>query len=110
VLIDLKIGNDIIFPAAGYMAMAIEAVTQVYKDCNASFEGYTFQNLRIASPLILPEEGDIEILFNLRVLHQSTSVETSKWFDFRVSSVTTKGKWTEHVEGLIAAEEIYIGI
>jgi hypothetical protein len=106
----LKIGNDIIFPAAGYMAMAIEAVTQVYGDRNTAFCGCKFQNLHITAPLLLPGEGDIEVLFNLRLLHQVASKETAEWFDFKVGSVTNDSKWTEHAQGLIAVEETITGI
>jgi len=93
------------------MAMAMEAVTQVYENHNAAFEGYRFQNLHITSPLVLPNEGDIEVLFNLKVLRQHIALkETTKWFELNVSSVTSDGKWTEHARGLIAVEETDTGI
>ncbi|KAI9727214.1 MAG: Type I Iterative PKS [Cirrosporium novae-zelandiae] len=106
---DHKVGDDILFPAAGYMAMAIEAVTQVAEDRGTIPEGYALQGLHITSPLVLPIEGEVETLFNLLVLDGINSKEATRWFDFKVSSVTPDNKWTEHAAGRIAVHLTNIG-
>lgn len=86
--------------------MAIESATQVMENRGFAPQGYTFQRLHIKSPLILPTEEAVETLFNLRVIHDVSSKEVTKWFDFRVSSVTTGGNWTEHAMGMVGVEEV----
>lgn len=82
--------------------MAVEALNQVAEDQEIMVpsQGYTIQGLKIASALIIPSEGTVETLFNMRELSSSTK-ESSKWFDFRVSSVTEDGKWSEHAAGMV---------
>lgn len=101
---DHLVGDDIIFPAAGYLAMAIEAVTQVAENQGETPRGYTFQRLFIKAPLVLPPKAEVETLFNLRVLNDSALQEDKRWFDFSISSVTADDKWTEHAVGMIALE------
>ena len=98
----MQIGNDFIFPAAGYIAMAVEALTQVAEDQGflIPLQGYTIQGLNISSAMIIPSEGSIETLFNMHELTMSTR-DNVKWFDFRVSSVTEDGKWSENGAGMI---------
>lgn len=86
--------------------MAIEAIAQVAEDRGIIAQGYTLQNVTITTPLVLSLEGGTEILLNLRVLSGTSS---EKWFDFRISSVTSEGKWTAHAAGMGAVEEINTG-
>ncbi|KFY28750.1 hypothetical protein V491_00304 [Pseudogymnoascus sp. VKM F-3775] len=102
---DHLIGDDIIFPAAGYVAMAVEATTQMAEIQKVNVEGYIFQRLFIKTPLILPSEGEVETLFNLRVLSNTALADGKKWFDFSISSISGDDKWTEHAVGMIALEE-----
>jgi acyl transferase domain-containing protein len=99
-----QVGEDVIFPAAGYLAMAIEAVTQTAELRSIAPKGYTVQRLFIKAPMIIPPEGEVETLFNLRILSDPSSPEDLKWFDFSVSSVTADDKWSEHAVGKIALE------
>lgn len=82
--------------------MAIEALTQVAENRGLRLpgQGYTVQGLRITSALTIPSESSVETMFNLT--EQSTFIKGSiKWFDFRISSVTHDGKWSEHGSGMI---------
>jgi len=102
---DHKVGEDVIFPAAGYMAMAIEALTQIAEIHGLTLKGYTFQGLHINAPLVLDSEGEVETLFNLRALNDLSSQEGKKRFDFSVSSVNADDKSIEHAVGRIEIEE-----
>ncbi|KAH8589480.1 hypothetical protein B0O99DRAFT_692539 [Bisporella sp. PMI_857] len=97
----LHIGDNFIFPAAGYIALAIEAITQEVEDKDPlwSQKGYKIQNLKITSALIIPDDEPIEIVLNLREIPLSKS--SSSQYDFCVSSVTEEGKWSEHAGGKI---------
>ncbi|KAG9965772.1 ketoacyl-synt-domain-containing protein, partial [Aureobasidium melanogenum] len=101
-LSDHRIGIDVLFPAAGYCAMAIEAVTQSAESLKIVVEGFTIQHLTIKAPLVLPPDGEAETLFDLHTIHSSTSQTDRKVFEFSVSSVSADDRWTEHAFGTIA--------
>ncbi|KAG9749737.1 ketoacyl-synt-domain-containing protein, partial [Aureobasidium melanogenum] len=101
-LSDHRIGTDVLFPAAGYCAMAIEAVTQSAESLKIVVEGFTIQHLAIKAPLDLPSDGEIETLFDLHTIHSSTSQTDRKVFEFSLSSVSANDRWTEHAFGTIA--------
>lgn len=98
---DHKIGDDIIFPAAGYIAQAVEALQQVSGDIENSvgfMNGYRIQGLRIGSALLIPDDDTIETLLNMRILRIAGD---ATWYDFTISSVTATGNWSEHATGNI---------
>ncbi|KAG9868942.1 ketoacyl-synt-domain-containing protein, partial [Aureobasidium melanogenum] len=101
-LSDHRIGTDVLFPAAGYCAMAIEAVTQSAESLKIVVEGFTIQHLAIRAPLVLPPDGEAETLFDLHTIHSSTSQTDRKVFEFSLSSVSADDRWTEHAFGTIA--------
>lgn len=88
--------------------MAIEALNQVAHDQDllVPLQGYTIQGLNITSALIIPTEGSVETLFNMRDLSLPGQVG-SKCFDFRISSVSEDGRWCEHGAGTIYLAEPY---
>ncbi|KAI5229154.1 ketoacyl-synt-domain-containing protein [Aureobasidium subglaciale] len=104
-LSDHRIGDDVIFPAAGYCAMAIEAVTQSAEFAGAVVSGYIIQHLSIKTPLVIPSEGEVEILFDLHLAGGSTSQGSHNTFDFNLSSASADDGWTEHAAGRIVFHE-----
>lgn len=105
-----KIGSNVLFPAAGYVAMAIEAVSQVAQTRSVVFKEVLIQGLLIASPLILHAETAVETLFTLTATDSTPSHASTRWFVFRVSSVTWDEKCTDHAAGKIAYAIGEIGI
>ncbi|KAI4719803.1 ketoacyl-synt-domain-containing protein [Aureobasidium sp. EXF-10727] len=103
-LADHQIGHDVIFPAAGYCAMAVEAVTQSAGSSQISVAGYTVRNLSIKSPLVIAPDGEAETLFDLHLVHSSNSRIDCKTFEFSLSSVNAEDKWTEHALGKVVME------
>ncbi|KAG9518256.1 ketoacyl-synt-domain-containing protein, partial [Aureobasidium melanogenum] len=101
-LSDHRIGTDVLFPAAGYCAMAIEAVTQSAESLKIVVEGLTIQHLAIKAPLVLQSDGEVETLLDLHTIHSSTSQTNRKVFEFSLSSVSADDRWTEHAFGTIA--------
>jgi acyl transferase domain-containing protein len=96
-LADHCVGSDIVFPAAGYIAMAGAAASQVAE----SGEGYTLRDVHVASALVLHESKATEIITTLRKQSLTTSL-SSKWFEFSISS-EINGIWTKHCSGLVTA-------
>ncbi|KAL6362754.1 hypothetical protein LRP88_04058 [Fusarium phalaenopsidis] len=93
---DHVIGPDIVFPGAGYIAMAGEAIQQV-----ADAQDYTVRSLSVKSAMILHEPVTTEILFSLRSHRLTTSLD-STWYEFTVSSHNGTG-WTKQCTGQVKA-------
>lgn len=93
---DHQVADAVVFPAAGYVALAIEAVTQVRGSTIATTaDAYTLRDVKISSAMVLKEDSDVEIMFDLRIV--SRKQET---YQFVVSTVSG-GTWTEHATGAI---------
>ena len=95
-----------IFPAAGYLAMAIEALSQYHYDANDAEEikGFSFRSVAINSTMQIPDDDiGVETIFNLQAANLTISKTSEKWHDFRISSLQND-QWTEHCNGSICAE------
>ena len=95
-----------IFPAAGYLAMAIEALSQYHHEANDAEElkGFSFRNVAINSTMQIPDDDfGVETIFNMQAANLTISKTSQKWHDFRISSLQND-QWTEHCNGSICAE------
>lgn len=93
-LADHCVEKDIVFPAAGYVAMAGAAVGQL-----TSSTAYTVQEVNIATAMLITERGMREIITSLRRRNWTTT-NSSKWWEFTISS-ENNGTWTKHCWGLV---------
>ncbi|KAI1099533.1 putative polyketide synthase [Jackrogersella minutella] len=96
---DHVIDNFIIFPAGGYMAMAIEAMRQLDRDRRPDIlvKGYLLRNISFKKPLTLPNDSKgIEIVVTFR------SSDANEKCEFAVFSVSDTGIWREHCNGSIS--------
>ncbi|KAK8017706.1 hypothetical protein PG993_014032 [Apiospora rasikravindrae] len=93
---DHCVGNDIVFPAAGYIAMAGEALIQ----CTGSHD-YTIRDLNFSTALVNPD-SPTEIITTLRRKRLTTSLE-SDWYEFSISSYGESSSSTQHCWGLVGA-------
>ncbi|EPE33257.1 NAD(P)-binding Rossmann-fold containing protein [Glarea lozoyensis ATCC 20868] len=92
---DHRVGEDIVFPAAGYIAMAGEATRQL-----SSVSDYTMQNILISTALVMKEGETHEIVTSLKPSRLTDSLD-SVWYDFSISSFS--GTWLLHCSGQIKA-------
>ncbi|KAI0476273.1 putative polyketide synthase [Xylariaceae sp. FL0804] len=98
------LGGESVFPAAGYFAMAIEAVTQLNELSDRPVEviaSYTLRDVVIKKALVTPDNDDgVEVLFNIRpsVFDEAAAAQT--WWDFSVSSIDGEVV-KEHMTGSI---------
>ncbi|OTA94899.1 hypothetical protein M434DRAFT_70407 [Hypoxylon sp. CO27-5] len=94
---DHKIGNDVVFPGTGYLAIAAEATRQL-----SGAQDVTFRQVTIASALILGIET-IETIISMHP-HKLTNSLDSSWYDFTISSYDERSNsWTKHCFGLVRA-------
>ncbi|KAL8645664.1 MAG: hypothetical protein Q9226_007199, partial [Calogaya cf. arnoldii] len=104
---DHKMGPEIVFPAAGFMAMAVEAVHQS-SEALVQLEGktpikhprYRLRNVTFDKALVLEDGEEHKIMLTLTAVPGGRS----DWHEFVVSSLVDEA-WREHSRGLVRIEE-----
>ncbi|KAI0172149.1 fatty acid synthase S-acetyltransferase [Hypoxylon sp. FL1284] len=94
---DHKIGDDVIFPFAGYIAIAAEAVRQI----SELGDGYSIRNILVSTALVLGEGKPTEMTTTFRP-HRLTTSLNSSWWEFTISSFNGH-VWTKHCTGEVTA-------
>ncbi|KAI1873001.1 uncharacterized protein JN550_003875 [Neoarthrinium moseri] len=112
-----KVDNQVVFPATGYLSVAIEALSQILgiKDaiadqCTESSTVFKFAKVNIAAALVI--QADDETGKKTTELHTtmfprriSTSATSSTWYDFIIVSWIA-GQSTVHCTGGLRVEDI----
>ncbi|KAI9676001.1 MAG: Type I Iterative PKS [Caeruleum heppii] len=104
---DHKMGPEIVFPAAGFMAMGIEAMYQSSQALSA-FEGktgiekprYRLRDVTFPKALVLEEGKKHQVMLTLN----PRSGTKNSWHEYKVFSLTEQ-TWNEHSRGLVRIEE-----
>ncbi|KAK1975925.1 hypothetical protein LZ30DRAFT_785922 [Colletotrichum cereale] len=119
---DHRIGTEILFPAAGYIAMAVEAVRQtVLSTTGDTAQGpesdpdqhyYTLRDVRFTRAMVLHDDADMSVMLSLAPMTKLGA----DWWEYRVmssqaasdptssSSSSSSDAWTENSRGLIRLE------
>ncbi|KAB8201907.1 hypothetical protein BDV34DRAFT_228866 [Aspergillus parasiticus] len=104
---DHRIGTDVVFPASGYIAMAVEAMyqTSCMRKPTHPFPlpnqlGYQLRNIRFNAALVLEEDVDSEIYLTMNPFPGGNE----NWSEFSISS-HRDGAITHHATGLIRPQE-----
>jgi hypothetical protein len=100
-----KLDTTIVVPAAGYLAMAIEAMSQVKDVSNVGTGDIAFglQDIHITKALVLPQEDGLDTGVEVFTTLQPAQVSRSggsDWYHFNISSYAL-GEATTHAIGLI---------
>ena len=101
-----KLGEDIVFPAAGYVAMAIEAVCQVTNTAKSDRPSISLRHVNIIKAFPLPAQSDdtgSEVFTTMHAARLSGTIVSSKWYDFEISTYDC-GKTTVHATGSIGLD------
>ena len=99
--------GQVVFPAAGYITMALEAMRQHTKMQHPAIEikNFVFRNISIGNALVLSDDvDDLEIALSLRPQPRTAKDSSSLWSEFRIFTVSAEQKWAEHCRGLIRAQ------
>ena len=106
-LLGHKIQSSVVYPAAGYITMAIEAAlqrSQLTRPTEAIAE-FHLKQVSVDKPLLIPDTAEgIETQFVFRPYNSSALSSSDVWDEFRVFSYSTHDGWSEHCRGLIAAQ------
>ncbi|ROT42957.1 hypothetical protein SODALDRAFT_288666 [Sodiomyces alkalinus F11] len=94
---DHQVQGTVVFPAAGYFAIAGEAIRQL-SGVEAS---YSLRHVVLSQALILQEGVDTEVVTNLRP-HRLTDSADSQWWEFSIASFNGHS-WVKHCVGQVSA-------
>lgn len=99
-----KLGEDMVFPAAGFVAMAIEGICQVLDIERQQRPRISLRNFNVIKALPISSDNDnagAEIFTTLRPLRISGTTQSNKWHDFEVSTYDDS-KYTIHATGIVS--------
>lgn len=101
-----KLGQDVVFPGAGYIAMAIEAISQVTGNVKADAPSFSLRHVNIIK--VLPLSADeanpgVEIFTSLVPMKISGTTYSTNWFEFEITSYENE-KSATHATGMISLE------
>ncbi|KAH0494008.1 hypothetical protein TgHK011_000645 [Trichoderma gracile] len=106
---DHAIQSNVVYPAAGYICLAIEATKQLHalnhtKIGAKEVSGYRLRDVDFLQALMIPDTSEgIEIQTSLRPVNDK-DVAIQGWKHFEVWTVTGDNRWTQHAKGLISIE------
>jgi acyl transferase domain-containing protein/NADPH:quinone reductase-like Zn-dependent oxidoreductase/NAD(P)-dependent dehydrogenase (short-subunit alcohol dehydrogenase family)/SAM-dependent methyltransferase/acyl carrier protein len=89
------VNGEMIFPAAGYVSMVLEALRQISTGSEKTKKvlQYELRDVKFITPLVVPESGSVEIQLQLIL------VEGSQWDDFVVYGTEESDTVIEYCRG-----------
>lgn len=108
---DHMVQGDVLFPACGYLCMAIEASRQMCVIGPSNFlpHGsndvleYRLREISISRALVVPEAGEgIETCLSMHCQSNNGTASVDAWHEFRIFSFTVDGGWVENCSGLVS--------
>lgn len=97
----------VVYPASGFICMALEAVRQQARLRGESDKNvlYILRDINITRALLVPDDTQgVETVFSLRPYPQAARNSSAVWNEFRIFSVSGNGDWGEHCRGLISIQ------
>jgi ubiquinone/menaquinone biosynthesis C-methylase UbiE len=94
----------VVFPGAGYIASAIEAVRLLTDPSEATIQGYKLRDIDIMNAMVIP---DSVLGLETQLTLQSCSdkhLDHHGWYEFKFCSLASGGSWIEHCKGFVAAD------
>ncbi|OHF03968.1 polyketide synthase [Colletotrichum orchidophilum] len=93
-LMDHIVNGQIVFPGAGYMAIAGEAMRQVANGSDA----YTIRDMSITTGMTVPKEKKMELY--TRMIPEDKPSAEGQWYNFKIMSCDGH-HWVTHCSGFI---------
>ncbi|KAH6672349.1 putative lovastatin nonaketide synthase [Halenospora varia] len=98
------IDGKVIFPAAGYLTMAIEAAVRL-ETCPKNIKSISLRDIAIKSALTVSDsEMGTEVLFEMQPVSTSAKRTSDVWYRFIINSYGENERVNEHCYGLISVE------
>ncbi len=103
-----RLGGEFMLPGSGYLALALEAITQINAQSQLPLpvDSYTVRNVVISTATVVPDDDEgTEIMFRLQPesgkLDVSENGVSSQWYDFQASCCAYV-TWKETARGRVA--------
>lgn len=101
---DHRLGQTVVFPAAGYLAIAVEAFQQAVEADKQGTSTLAFRQVNFLNALaFLDENSGVELLTELRPLSISGTTISKVWWQFEISSYIGQTP-TLHANGYIGID------
>lgn len=100
---DHKVADDVVFPFAGYIAIAGEAIRQT----SEISEAFSLRHVIVSTALVLTDGKPTEIMTTFR-RHRLTASLNSHWWEFTIASHNGH-IWTKHCTGEAMAQSENLG-
>ncbi|KAI3320950.1 type I polyketide synthase [Xylariaceae sp. AK1471] len=100
---DHQIDGITVFPGAGYIVSAIEAVRLLKDPSEETIRGYRLRDIDIMKALVIPESSfGVETHFSLSKCSEN-DFDHEGWYEFKLRSLTGD-TWAENCKGYVSAE------
>lgn len=101
---DHVIQSEMVYPAAGYIAMAIEAMRQLHEKDDRTISGYLLRDLQVERALRVPDNNEgTEVQLYIEPSDEASL--TKDWRKFRMYASSTRDvEWDSIAHGTIAVE------
>lgn len=107
---DHRIQSNMVYPAAGYIVMAIEASSQLAaEDSSAKVAGFHLRSVSILSALIIDDGSAVETMVSLKACESRQLDTVDREYEFHIYSATEENRWTEHCKGIVGVQLAGLG-
>lgn len=107
-LMDHKVAGSAVLPGVAYCVMAVEAMRELSADKGVLIKSFLLRDVVFSRALQIREEAEDapETLFSCRKLTESSTLSSSRWWEWTLSSFSSSEQtWLEHAKGQISVEE-----
>lgn len=101
---DHKIQGLVLYPAAGFLAMAIEAATQMSAMSQKQISAYRLRDVQLTSAALIAEGDILECIIQLRPHVVGTKDSSSTWTEFVIASSSDGKSLVKNCSGLLLLE------
>lgn len=103
-LVDHRLEESVVFPAAAYMVMAVEALFRIPLSPPRPAR-FSFRFVNFLKALVIPADSNAitELVTDLRPCKLSQTTDSKIWHQFEISSVANADS-TRHVTGLVCID------
>jgi acyl transferase domain-containing protein/NADPH:quinone reductase-like Zn-dependent oxidoreductase len=102
---DHMVESDIVFPGAGAISMAIEALRQITDPSGESIARYKLRDIEFINALVIPDTTQgIEVQLSFGQCN-AIELDNQSWWEYHLYSIPSSGEaWSYHSKGLISAD------
>lgn len=98
-----RVNSAILYPAAGFLAMAIESARQL-SDPKLTAKQFRIRDFGLENAGLIPDEGELETTLTLRPKMGGPLIGATGWLQFSVSSRGVHQDFRQNCHGLIKIE------